>query len=312
MIAILKTDFNEISEIDKNYKVAKQIEVTLEANPDDLSNERIQSLASTPINRLSIGVQSFFDDDLKNMNRAHSCNEAKTSLEWATKYFNNITIDLIYGIPHMSLEKWHKNLETTFDYNIPHISSYALTVEPKTALDVFIKKGTYPPIDENLALEHFSHLVKTTENKGFIQYEISNFGKEGYFSKHNSSYWMGKPYLGIGPSAHSFNANQRSWNVSNNTKYINSIHDNKLSQQVEILTQKDRFNEKVMIGLRTIWGLDLAEIKRDFGEELKNNLMVDAQKFIDKQLLEVSGNVLKTTNKGKFLADGIASELFMI
>lgn len=296
----------------KNYKVAKQIEVTLEANPDDLSHERIQSLASTRINRLSIGVQSFFDDDLKNMNRAHSSTEAKTSLEWATKYFNNITIDLIYGIPQMNLEKWHKNLEATFDYNIPHISSYALTVEPKTALDVFIKKGTYPQIDENLALEHFNHLVKTTTNNGFIQYEISNFGKEGYFSKHNSSYWMGKPYLGIGPSAHSFNGIQRSWNVSNNSKYIKSIYDNKLPQQVETLTKKDRFNEKVMVGLRTIWGLDLAEIENDFGEELKNSLMNDAKKFIDKQLLEVAGNVLKTSNKGKFLADGIVSELFMI
>ncbi len=318
--------------INNNFNVIDNPEITIEANPDDLTNKRINKLSNTPINRLSIGIQSFFEDDLKNMNRAHNAEEAKQCLEEATKYFDNITIDLIYGIPNMDLQKWNNNLQMAFSFDVNHISSYALTVEPKTALASFIKKGTYPPMDETLALAHFNHLIVETEKQGFIQYEVSNFGKPNYFSKHNSSYWQGKSYLGIGPSAHSFNGKERSWNISNNTKYIKSIQESKLPIEVETLSKKDQFNEYVMTGLRTIWGVSLEKIETDFGAEYKNQLLASAEKFINQGLLVIANRVkqsvimdeitssltprndeiIKTTPKGKFLVDGIASDLFMI
>jgi len=296
----------------KNFNVIENPEITLEANPDDLSKNLIIQLSKSLINRLSIGIQSFFEDDLKSMNRAHSSKEAKQCLEEATKHFENITIDLIYGIPNMSLEKWNENLQTAFSFGVNHISSYALTVEPKTALATFIKRGTYPPINEELALQHFNHLITETEKQGFVHYEISNFGKKGYFSKHNTSYWQGKSYLGIGPSAHSFNGKQRSWNVSNNTKYIKSIQENKLPNQVETLSKNDRFNEYVMTGLRTIWGISLNKVEADFGLEYKSHLLTSAEKYINQGLLIKNDEKLLTTQKGKFLVDGIASELFIL
>ncbi|NMH87213.1 radical SAM family heme chaperone HemW [Flavivirga algicola] len=310
-----------IDEIYKNYSVTDSPEITLEANPDDLSNDLMVQLFKSPINRLSIGIQSFFEDDLKSMNRAHNSEEAKKCLQLATQYFDNITIDLIYGIPNMSLEKWNENLETAFSYGVNHISSYALTVEPKTALDTFIKKGNYPPIDEALALKHFNYLIDKTKAEGFVHYEISNFGKPHYFSKHNTSYWQGKPYLGIGPSAHSFNGNQRSWNVSNNLKYIKAIQNNKLPNTVEILSKKDQYNEYIMTGLRTVWGVSLNKIEREFGNLFLKQLRVSSEKFIkDGSLVVARGldedqnniETLITTQKGKFLVDGIASELFIL
>lgn len=310
-----------IDAVYKNYSVIENPEITLEANPDDLSENLIIQLSKSPINRLSIGIQSFFEDDLKNMNRAHNSEEAKMCLQFATKYFDNITIDLIYGIPNMSLDKWNKNLEIAFSYGVNHISSYALTVEPKTALDVFIKKGDYPPIDETLALEHFNHLIDKTKEHGFVHYEISNFGKPNYFSKHNTSYWQGKSYIGIGPSAHSFKGSQRSWNVSNNSKYIQSIQSNTLPNTIEILSEKDQYNEYVMTGLRTIWGVSLNKIEKEFGENFLKHLHGASEKFIESGLLVTSSDfdasqnrveTLKTTQKGKFLVDGIASELFIL
>ncbi len=302
-----------IDTISENYNVIDTPEITLEANPDDLSETIITGLSKSSINRLSIGIQSFFEDDLKQMNRAHNAKEAKQCLELARQYFDNITIDLIYGIPNMSLQKWNENLQIAFNLGVNHISSYALTVEPKTALDNFIKKGEYPPIDEDLALQHFNHLVEATEAKGFIHYEISNFGKPNYFSKHNTSYWQGKKYLGIGPSAHSFNGFQRSWNISNNTKYIQSLKNNELPNTLETLSTNDRFNEYIMTGLRTIWGVSLDYIETHFGTSYKSYVLKSIHAFINQELLEISGlGVIKTTKKGKFLADGIASQLFQI
>lgn len=301
-----------ISEVYRNYQVIKNPEITLEANPDDLSTEKINDLAGSQINRLSIGIQSFFDDDLQGMNRAHSSEEAKKCLEEATRQFDNITIDLIYGIPNMSREKWNKNLQMGFEFGVNHISSYALTVESKTALDSFIKKGTYPPIDEDLALQHFNHLIAETDKQGFVHYEISNFGKPNYFSKHNTSYWQGKPYLGIGPSAHSFNGKERSWNIANNTKYIQAIKNSTLPLTVETLSDRDQFNEYVMTGLRTIWGISLQNIERDFGSAYHEQLLKSVQPYIKKQLLEIRDENIIATQKGKFLIDGIASDLFMI
>ena len=225
-----------IDTIYQNYDVIENPEITVEANPDDLTKTRIIELSNNRINRLSIGIQSFFEDDLKLMNRAHNSAEAKGCLEFATQYFDNISVDLIYGIPNMTNYNWLQNIETVLSFNIPHISSYALTVEPKTALHTFIQKGIIPKLDDEVAQEHFHLLVDKLEKNGFIHYELSNFGKENYFSKNNSSYWLGKKYIGIGPSAHSYNGISRSWNVSNNTIYLKSISQDKLPSETEILT----------------------------------------------------------------------------
>ena len=310
-----------IKTVYSNYQVGLDPEITLEANPDDLigsstknSAALLKSYRDIGINRLSIGIQSFFDDDLKSMNRAHNAKEARACLNMAKKYFDNITIDLIYGIPNMSLEKWDENLQIAFGLNIPHISSYALTIEPKTALDNFIKKGTYPAINEELALMHFKRLVEQTKKNGYVHYEISSFGKPKYFSRHNTSYWKGENYIGIGPSAHSFNGDQRSWNIANNTKYLKAIADNTLPQQRETLSTRDKYNEYVMTGLRTIWGVAIARLEEEFGTQLKEHFLESAQSFLDRELLSFSEDMKSVivTMEGKFLVDGIASELFMI
>lgn len=301
-----------IDEVYRNYKVVENPEITVEANPDDLSKERIIELATTRINRLSIGIQSFFEDDLKLMNRAHNSVEAKASLEIATQYFDNISIDLIYGVPGMSNEKWLQNIETALSFTIPHISSYALTVEPKTALHTFIQKGIISPSDDEVASVHFQILVDKLTEIGFIHYELSNFGKSTYFSKNNSSYWLGKKYIGIGPSAHSYDGISRSWNVSNNSLYLKSISENQLPSETETLSKTDKYNEYVMTGLRTIWGISLERIEREFGKMYLDYLNKQAAKYIDDHLLFVDDNILRTTKSGKFLSDGIASDLFLL
>ncbi len=301
-----------IDAVYKNYDVTENPEITVEANPDDLSKERIIELSNNKINRLSIGIQSFFEDDLKMMNRAHNSEEAKECLEFATQFFDNISVDLIYGIPEMSNEKWLQNIETALSFNIPHISSYALTVEPKTALHSFIQKGIIPPPDDEVAQEHFQILVDKLAENDFIHYELSNFGKENYFSKNNSSYWLGKKYIGIGPSAHSYDGEKRSWNVSNNILYLSSIQENKLPSETETLSQTDRYNEYVMTGLRTIWGISLDRIQTEFGKTYLDYLNEQAAKYIEDHLLFIDENILRTTKKGKFLSDGIASDLFLL
>ncbi len=301
-----------IDSIYKNYKVVENPEITVEANPDDLDNETIRQLANSPINRLSIGIQSFFEDNLKLMNRAHNVQEAKKCLEIAKQYFDNISIDLIYGIPQMSNEKWLQNIETALSFGVPHISSYALTVEPKTALHSFIQKGIIPQPDDEVASAHFEILVDKLSENGFIHYELSNFGKENYFSKNNSSYWLGKKYIGIGPSAHSYDGKNRGWNVSNNSLYIKSIQENKLPIEIENLTKTDRYNEYIMTGLRTIWGVSLERIEQEFGKTYLNYLNQQAAKFIEDHLLFIDDTILRTTKKGKFLSDGIASDLFLL
>jgi len=301
-----------IDTVYSSYKVAENPEITVEANPDDLSKERIIELSNNRINRLSIGIQSFFEDDLKMMNRAHNSEEARACLEFATQYFDNITIDLIYGIPEMSNEKWLQNIETALSFGIPHISSYALTVEPKTALHNFIQKGIIPQPDDELASTHFNLLVEKLEENEFIHYELSNFSKEGYFSKNNSAYWLGKKYIGIGPSAHSYDGEKRGWNVSNNSLYLKSIQENQLPLETEILSQTDKYNEYVMTGLRTIWGISLDKIENEFGKTYLDYLNQQAAKYIEDHLLFVDDNILRTTKKGKFLSDGISSDLFML
>ncbi len=301
-----------ITTVYKHYKVAEQPEITLEANPDDLSKESIQQLSQSPVNRLSIGVQSFFERDLKLMNRAHNAKEAVLCLEEATKFFDNISVDLIYGIPGLNNQEWIKNIETVLAFNVPHISCYALTVEPKTALESFIKKGVIANIDDDLAQVQFNILVEKLEASGFINYELSNFGKPQYFSKNNSAYWQGKPYLGIGPSAHSFKGSTRGWNVRNNPTYIKKIQNNILPIETENLSVTDKYNEYVMTGLRTIWGVSLVKVEREFGKNYKKYLLQQAEIYIQEQLLYIDNNKILTSKKGKFLSDGIASALFKI
>lgn len=301
-----------IDTVYKQYEVVENPEITLEANPDDLDEETILHYAKSPINRLSIGVQSFFEDDLQLMNRAHNSAEAKKCLEFATQHFDNISIDLIYGMPNMSNEKWLQNIETALSFNIPHISSYALTVEPKTALHKMIKSGSIPTLDDDLAQQHFHILIDKLQENGFVHYELSNFGKPDYFSKNNTAYWLGKKYIGIGPSAHSYNGESRSWNIANNSLYLKAIAENKLPSETEILSKTDQYNEYIMTGLRTIWGVSLVRIETEFGTKYLEYLYQQAEKYISDNLLEIENNVLKTTKKGKFLSDGIASDLFLL
>jgi oxygen-independent coproporphyrinogen-3 oxidase len=295
-----------------HFNVIENPEITLEANPDDLSEEKIIALSKSPVNRLSIGVQSFFEKDLKLMNRAHNSKEAKESLTIALRYFDNISLDLIYGIPDCTNEEWLTNIQTALSFGIPHISSYALIVEPRTALERLIAKGKIKNVSDVKSEEQFHILTKELDKVGFVNYELSNFGKEGFFSKNNSSYWLGIPYLGIGPSAHSFDGKQRSWNIKNNSKYIKSIQERVLPIERETLSITDKYNEYVMTGLRTIWGVSLEKIKNNFGKKYLNYLESQSKKHIEQELLHIEKGVLKTRKKGKFLVDGIASDLFML
>lgn len=308
-----EAELNTIFEtIYANFSVSKGAEITLEANPDDLSPTKLIDLSKSPINRLSIGVQSFFEEDLKLMNRAHNASEAWETVLKAKEYFKNISIDLIYGIPEMTNDRWLQNLEKAFSLEVPHLSCYALTVEPKTALKSFIEKGIIPAVEDEVAQEHHKLLVEETEKRGFINYEFSNFGKLGLESKNNLGYWLGKPYLGIGPSAHSYDGNSRSWNIANNSKYMKAIETNKLPIDREKLTKNDKYNEYVMTRLRTKWGINLMEVETLFGTQRKDFLMEQAQMHLKNHLLSLEGQSILVTKKGKFLSDGIASDLFLL
>lgn len=296
----------------ENYRVTENPEITLEANPDDLTEAKIKEFATSKINRLSIGIQSFFDAHLQFMNRAHAGKEAKKCLEIATRYFDNITIDLMYGIPGMTLKEWKENLEIAFSFHVNHISSYILTVEPKTALEKFIRQGTCPDISESESWAHFTMLVEETEKHGYIQYEISSFGKPGYFSKHNSSYWKGATYIGIGPGAHSFDKTSRSWNISNNPLYIKSISKNIVPIAKEILSLDDQYNEYVMTGVRTIWGISLTYIQQEFGDEYVQHTLKIAQPHLQEKTIQLKEHIIRTTQKGQFLCDGIAADFFRV
>ncbi len=312
--SILKTEeVNAIIDtIYAEYEVIQEPEITLEANPDDLDVNKLKALASSSINRLSIGVQSFFEADLKLMNRAHNAIEAKRCLEQALQYFDNISIDLIYGIPNMTDQQWQENLKIATDLNIPHISSYALTVEPKTALHSFIEKGVIDPVDDEVSQRHFNMLIAAMENHGYKHYETSNFAKSGYFSKNNSAYWQNKPYLGIGPSAHSFDGKQRSWNINNNPKYVKGLAKGELPIERELLSVIDRYNEYIMTGLRTIWGVSLSRVEKEYGQRFKDYLLKQSKRYVDEHLLYIDDDKLMTSKKGRFLSDGIAADLFLV
>lgn len=285
-------------------------EITLEANPDDLHQTVIQALRQTPVNRLSIGLQSFFDEDLIWMNRAHNSGEAETSVKCAQDAgFENITVDLIYGYPLLTDAKWQHNMDKVFTLDVPHVSAYALTVEPRTALATFIKNKQQPPVSDRQSAAQFELLMNAMQNKGFEHYEISNFSKPGQYSRHNTNYWRGVKYLGIGPSAHSFDGGARQWNIASNAKYLAGISTNSIPAETEILTEENRLNEYVMTSLRTMWGLDLSHLE-SIAAGTTPVLLKEAAPFFSKGWLIQKENSLFLTLTGKLYADHIAGGLF--
>ena len=297
----------------KSFKINADAEITLEANPDDLNFDKILQLKDTPINRLSIGVQSFRDEDLKYMNRAHTAIEALNSIKMAQDSgFQNITIDLIYGTPGMSNEDWKYNLRKSFALNLPHISSYALTVEEKTPLYYQILKKNIDPVDEQQSADQFKILIDEMLNHGYEQYEISNFCKDNSYSKHNTSYWKKDHYLGLGPSAHSYFGNSRFWNLSNNVKYIKALSASQLPLVKENLNTQDMYNEYVMTSLRTKWGCSLIEIEKNYSRSYLNYFKVQIKGHeMNGYIIENKG-VYTLSEKGKLIADRITSDLFVI
>ena len=302
-----------INEFQKYFSFDENIEITLESNPDDLNKNFLKELSQTEINRLSIGTQSFFDEDLKLMNRAHNASEAESSIKRAQDFgLENISIDLIYGSPTSNFEIWKDNLNKTIELQVPHVSSYALTVEPKTALEKWIENGKVKSPEEAEQNQEFYYMSDFLKDNGFDHYEISNFGKPGFHSKHNSAYWKSEPYLGIGPSAHSYNGNlERSWNVANNSLYIKNINQNIIPKETEILSEKDRFNEMMMIGLRTIWGVDLNKINQNFSPEIIDYFNEEIKNKIESGILKIEENHLLIPEKHWFLADGIKKEIII-
>jgi oxygen-independent coproporphyrinogen-3 oxidase len=304
---------NILSDLERYFTIDADAEITLEANPDDLTKEKLAELKDTGINRLSIGIQSFFDEDLKFMNRAHNAGEARNCVKLAQAAgFNNITIDLIYGTPTMDNAQWRKNLAEAFALNVQHISAYCLTVEPKTPLANMVEMKKVPNVSDVRSMEQFVILLKEMKANGFIQYEISNFGKEGFFSRHNSNYWKGEHYLGLGPSAHSFDGVSRQWNVRNNYAYVRAMEKGVPDMQREELTVAQRLNEYIMTSLRTIWGVDLAYIEKEFTQVLLDEVMAEARPYLGSADLELRENKLFLTDKGKLIADRIASDLFNV
>ncbi|NEU08709.1 radical SAM family heme chaperone HemW [Flavihumibacter sp. R14] len=301
-----------LGDIHEIFPISPNPEITLEANPDDLNPQKVRELKNTLINRFSIGIQSFFDEDLVWMNRAHNTREAEASVKRVQDAgFENITADLIYGYPLLTNEKWHLNIEQLTSFGVPHISAYSMTVEPATALASFIRKGKQQAMNEAQSAEQFLILMESLKEAGFEHYEISNFAKPGWHSRHNSNYWNGIPYLGIGPSAHSFKANVRQWNVANNTKYIESIGAGLIPADKEELSEANRINEYIMTSLRTEAGMDLQRITTSFGNEYRLLIENELQQFCDKNWISQDGARVTLTTDGKLYADHIASDLFV-
>lgn len=296
--------------LNNQYDLSALQEFTIETNPDDLTSEKIAELStlkSMGLNRFSIGIQSFHDEDLQYMNRAHNSGEALTAVKKVQDAgFDKITIDLIYGTPTMNDERWLQNLETAFALNIPHISSYALTVEPKTALEKKIKKGESKIVSDEQGARQFNILMNEMRKHGYEQYEISNFAKPGRYAVHNTNYWRGKHYLGLGPSAHSFNSHARRWNIANNLSYINSITKGILPYEEEVLTPSQQVNERIMTALRTQWGLSVDSLGLSVASEIRDSLQ-----YIGKAHYTFENGVLILTQEGKLFADSIAAELFI-
>lgn len=297
----------------KKFKLDKNVEITIEVNPDDVSYEYLLALSSIGINRLSIGVQSFSDAELKLMNRIHNADQAIRTIDWTEKFFDNFSIDLIYGMPLSDLSSWKKNLNQALSYNIPHLSIYALTVEPKTFLAYQVNNKEVRLLDEDQVKSQYDWMVYRMEEANYENYEFSNFSKMGYNSVNNSNYWKGKAYMGIGPAAHSFDGQRkRSWNISNNVKYLNSIQKGILPSEFENLSTHETFNEYLMTGLRTSWGISLQMINQTFGKRYSDYLEKQVESHLFDKRLYWDGDALKVSKNSRFLTDGIASDLFLL
>ena len=295
----------------KNYSITKNPEITLEANPEDISKQQLQNFKKNRINRLSIGIQSFFDNELKYLNRIHSAQKAIESVKLSQdEGFDNISIDLIFGLPNATSDSWSKNLEQAFQLRVPHLSCYALTVEPGTALARFIEKGQMKNVSDELFEEQFEILLNKTTELGYQQYEISNFCLNNHYAIHNTNYWFGKPYLGVGPSAHSYDGRKRKWNVSHLKKYIDGITHGEVPLESEILTPEQKFNEFIMTRLRTRWGISLPELEKLFGEKLLTHFTGKIKKYLNSGHLQKTSGRITLTRTGKFVSDGIIAELF--
>lgn len=301
-----------IDTVKRNLNLAHYAEITLETNPDDLSLQKLQELKSAGINRLSIGIQSFYDEDLSLMNRSHTAEQAITAVKNAQRTgFQNISIDLIYGLPNLTPERWEHNLKAAFELNVPHLSAYSLTIEERTAFNHFVKQKKIQLPSEPVVIEQFHTLIEKTQQQGFIHYEISNFAKEEMYSKHNSSYWKNEHYLGIGPSAHSYNGSSRQWNIANNSIYIERVKSGEPWYEVETLSEADKYNEYIMTRLRTIWGIDTSHVKKTFGAEQLQSLLEQSQPYVSSGHILHKGESITLTEKGKLLADKIASDFFI-
>lgn len=301
-----------LNEIQKHFSLSENCEITLEANPDDLSISKIKELKNCGINRLSIGVQSFFDEDLKYLNRSHTAKNALESIQTAQQEgFENITIDFIYGFPLLGTKKWKQNIQMALELKIPHISAYSLTTEKGTALHHFISKGKYTALNEETAVKHFQILCNMLKTEGFEHYEISNFALPGFYSVHNSSYWQQKNYLGIGPSAHSFNGTSRQWNIANNNQFIKKINAHQPFFEKEQLSEATRFNEYILTSLRTMWGIEKKYLQKKFANFLPA-FTKQKEKYVTKKYITENPTRIVLTEKGKLFADQIASDFFIV
>jgi len=301
-----------LSNIRKLYKVDENCEITIELNPDDIDKDYLQGLKDSAVNRISLGIQSWRDSDLKLMNRRHNATQAAAALEQTLKAgFENVTIDLIYGIPGMTTADWASNLDISFSYNIKHLSAYHLTIEPGTVFGKMKEKGILSEIDDDESSAQFHLLIDKALSAGFVHYEISNFGKPGYFSIHNSNYWKQVNYLGLGPSAHSFNGYSRQWNIRDVKKYVKAVNSGALLFEREELDKKTRFNEYIMTSLRTMWGIDLEYVERTFDKEGYDYVVNLSGKLIDYGLMKQENKTLVLTNQGKMISDNIISELML-
>lgn len=302
-----------IQELSKYWNIASDAEITLEANPDDLNEDYLKSLAKSSVNRLSVGIQSFHDEDLILMNRRHTGKEAFETIKRAQDYgFNNISVDQIYGVPGLTMEKWQKNLDMVYELDIQHISSYHLMYDPGTIFAKKLEKGQLIEMGEEESFEQFKYLIDSARANGFTHYEISNFCKDGYISRHNSSYWKQKQYLGIGPSAHSYNLQEREWNIAHNYKYMKAVKEGGSFSEKEELNFYDNFNDLILTSLRTYWGLDLKIVQEQFGEDLYQHCVQKAKKYIESKHIRKENDSLILSDEGVFVSNDIMSDFFFV
>lgn len=310
-----ESDFLRIFEtLHHEFRIAPDAEITMEANPDDLSPQYLATLKEKlPFNRLSIGIQSFDDEELKFLKRRHSADKAKEAVRICQSLgYDNISIDLMYGLPNQTMQIWERNLEEAIALDVQHISSYHLIYEQGTRLYRLFKMGDVNPVDEDLSVDMFSRMIEKLTAAGFDHYEISNFARHGLYSKHNSSYWLGKKYLGLGPAAHSYDGQNRSWNVPSISKYIEGIRAENLNLEIEVLDENTRYNDFILTGMRTKWGVNLSDLESLFGTKMKVFCLKNARKYLDQGFLTEKDNILKLTRQGIFISDGIMSDLMWV